>query len=292
VEDVEAWELQYLQPFLPEAVDFAWTDEWAYRMFPGFTWIYDKVNISTFGVLKVWDLDRGDMPSRWPVMVRPKLNLLGMSSGTYMAWREEEITVTDGMFAQEPVAGPHFSLDLALRKGDVTDKVLFTGHKDNRGTFWLFSHSATNPFVDSISKSLEPIISKLNGYTGFFNAEFIGPHIIECHLRPSLQFGDLSGLLPRFFGRDDLIPNYYEAYSRVYRRDSSELPRLHDPRQSEIDHRGIMGVSSIQWCYEPEWYDLTQTSQDGFSYRFLVVNGTNYQNVESMGRVLLTNWVK
>lgn len=285
--NVDAWELQYIKG-LPEAKHFPWTDEDAWNFYPHLRWLYDKLTLSkVFQTPQTWDLIT-KMPNSYPVVVKPRLNFEGMGCDAYWAWAHDDILPQDynTHIAQVPVGGLHWSVDVAMDDGKPAHTEAWVAHKDHRSCFWLFSK--VFPVPTQVTAVVRPVIDALPNHTGFLNIEFIGHHVIEVHLRSSLQFGDLLDTIPKLFGAPH--KSRYRAFSRVYRKFSPDLPTLPssmspDPRFHE-QSPFPPGVNSVQWCYEPHWKSLHETAQDGISFRYLVINGTDFQAVEKHGALL------
>jgi len=277
-ENLHDWEGEYVEDLVSKGC-IAWTDEEAYNRYKDINWIYDKYRLSQHLKQQVYLLDVND-PSEWPVIVKPRTNFEGMGKGAYKAYNKFDIKERKDTIAQPFYEGQHLSTDFAVFNGIIVDKYSFICQKDSNGSFTLFQ-SANKFNVRAYN-----FVSSLGLDYGIVNVETIGGNIIEAHLRPSVQFYDISGgLVERF------LINYYnrsktykpspfrKTYSRVIRQKHDGKPNFKEKLTLPL------GVSSVQLC----WYDgyyLSESAQDEYSYRVIVVNGTNLKNIDKYAEKL------
>ena len=275
---MDKWEFNYIKD-LKDWDALAWTDEEAYEMYPDYNRVYDKLFIARrCSTLKTYDLEKV-LPSKYPVIVKPKINLVGMSKGAYIASSIDEIGLTKGMMAQEIAKGNHYSMDLVFQDGEIIDWFAFQAHKNYYGSFTLFaSTSICNEYVCTQIKSI------MKGYTGVVCVEYIGHQIIDVHLRPSVQFFDICGglqeQLPHFIKTGEWnVTKFEKTYSKVYRRfEDSHVVKFRNLRKPNA-------IRSVQECWERDKY-LSENDNDMFSYRYMVINGTNLESIENYAFVI------
>lgn len=264
---LEPWDLELSEVVLgvknPESV-FVLSDEQAYEEYKDQRQWYDKLYLA-----RNWS----KIPTvTGNVVYKPKCNLEGMSKNC-------DYLSLDDMIIQEKVEGRHLSIDWLIHpKSTPTANMtwqrysVFQAHKDpENNSFYLFE---SLPYIDSweVYSTIDLIVKQLikDGYKGkFVNFEFIGPYLIEMHLRPSVQFIDIDGGLIRFGFRGGDLPQQHESYSYVFR--SSKNQRL-----IAFNHVDVlpMGISSYQICCE-RGKTLADYVQDKFTFRKFVINGVN-----------------
>ena len=266
---VDPWEWAYIEG-LPDVDVVPWTDEIAFERNPQYRRVYDKLYLAELQRQKV--KQKGLAPSGW--YVRPRVNLSGMGRGTTKSLLPSRIR--PGTFAQQPLSGPHLTADLIVLDGKIKDSFTFKAHYAGN-SFCLFESlpRVVNPVAVALAEPLLP------GYTGVVNVETIGSVVLEMHLRPSLQFFDISGGLLR------RLPELYlsglwpfpviqeKTYSLVIRQ----------PGDSTFTRKPNVGrlssVRSIQYCFVEDM-PLSTFSQDEYSFRAAVVNGTDLESMHNM----------
>lgn len=274
---LDSWELQYVRGLKDNDV-MAWADPQAKLMYPKHSWVYDKLLLSSYTGVETWNLEDG-LPDKYPVIVKPRENLFGLSKNCYIAHSEDEVEDFVGYIAQEILTGMQLSTDLCIVDGNVAANYGFTTHKNSYGEIKLFT---STPFPQHSFDGLEEI---LKGYTGIANVETVGGKIIEVHLRPSLQFYDICGgfieQMPEFITKGVLPKVSYErTYSRVFRtRHDGYVSKAHIPSQKPP------GVRSIQLCWT-DGYKLSESDPGLIRHRYMVINGTDLTEIEKFGRMV------
>jgi len=280
IDKKDIWEELYIKN-LKDADVLAWGDSDAFYRYPKYNYIYDKYLLSKItNTIKVWDLEK-EIPNQYPLIIKPKTNLFGLSKDSYVAFSEDEIEDIQGMIAQEFAQGTHYSTDYVLLRGKVIDSFTFIGHKNFYNDFILWE---SQEFPDIIKSHIE---SCLNDYTGVANFESINGKIIEGHLRGSLQFYDICGgllsKLPDLIKTGNYVPVKFEkTYSKVLRTRHNgyvkikNLPRL------------ISGLRSIQLCHSPN-EKLSITDPGSYRRRYCIINGTNLKQIDNFTKMLKGN---
>lgn len=279
---LDAWEANYIRNLEGREL-LAWSDAEAVYRYPKLKWVYDKYQLSKyFDMVPTWDL-WNDYPKRYPVFVKPRINLNGMGAGSGVI--ESISNLFDKGYigshiAQKNLVGEHISTDLVFDGEELIDYFSFLCHKNIKGSFWLFQSIDVSPTNRVIRK-----LSKIGQGRRVMNVETIGGAPIEVHLRPSLQFYDICGglirQLPGFIkGENWKKVKRERSYSRVYRR-------RHDCRAARPRSQPDLprGVRSIQYCWENQ-KRLSKHGQDPYSYKYLVINGSNLRAIEDYGRLL------
>jgi len=261
IHNLDPWEFQYVKD-LKDHEALAWTDEDAYHRYLPYSWIYDKYLLALRTGVPTVDLQI-ESPTAYPVMVKPRINLEGMSKDAYVAQSIEDIGSRRGMIAQHFLTGDHLTTDFVIRDGQVIDSFTFLAHSEN-GSFFLFEA------VDTQQPQVINFLNSLELRTGVVNVETIGGEILEIHLRPSVQFYDICGglieRLPKLIkGGLWTSTTFEETYSLVYRTGEDKILTkvpivLENP-----------AIRSIQLTWK-EGLPLSAVTQDTHSFRFMVIN--------------------
>jgi hypothetical protein len=157
----------------------------AWKINNRYKWIYFKHKFCELQKLKWWPCPIE--PDIWPVIIRPVINLTGMSAKVTIAknLKEYQEQCQHGFFATPILEGDHLSFDLEIEEGKIISQTTFIGVKDENhiGCFkyWeLIEHNNTNP---EVFRYINKLVKKMRKYSGPLNVECIGEHIIEAHLR-------------------------------------------------------------------------------------------------------------
>jgi hypothetical protein len=275
--DINPWEEQFLK-HLPNADTLAWTDRRAISMYPDWMDLYDRLYVSQQTNHPGIDLEL-EFPDVYPVFVKPRVSLDSCGEGSEVIYREEDLPKVAGMMAQAMLSGDHLTTDYIVKDGKVIDFFTFMGHKNTKGSFTMFEA------VDDYNDDSKALVESFDIRDGVVNVESIGKTPIEMHLRPSLQFYDISsGLmvkLPDFIRTGDWKrTKFKKAYSKVYRR-SEDATVVFDMEMPAIPV-AQSGVSSVQF-----WWNmgkpLSDEPQDGNSFRYMCVNGDDIMAILDYG---------
>jgi len=276
----DSWEENFIIN-LKDADLVPWGDNDAFYRYPKYSHIYDKYLLTkVINSLKVWDLEK-EIPTKFPVIVKPKVNLFGLGKNSYVADNVEEIEDCEGLVAQEFVEGTHYSTDFVLDRGKIIDSFTFIGNKNYYGDFILWE---SIPFSDKIKNNVEDV---LPDFTGICNFESIDGNIIEGHLRGSLQFFDICGgmleQMPKYFKSGDYTPVKFEkTYSKVLRTRHDGLLVVNNiPKK-------VQHIRSVQLCFEKNT-PLSATDPNSFRKRYCVVNSDNVNQMERYSEELRNN---
>src|SRR5207253_1419948 len=153
----------------------------AWRLYPAYRWVYDKLAVATSQGLDA--APHGVAPGRYPVFSKPVYNLRGMGIGSRVIRSAEDLAeIIPGHFWMTLLEGDHVSTDVALVGGEPQWWRHATGDPSGEGTFdhWHIRAEA-NPAVEAWCGAWAR--KHLAGYDGMANFETIGGRIIEVHLR-------------------------------------------------------------------------------------------------------------
>lgn len=273
---LDSWEAKYIQQLKNYDV-MAWSDEEAMLRYPKYSWVYDKELLSKSTGVYTVNLEK-ELPFFYPVIVKPKKNLAGLSKNCYIAESPDEIEDYQGFIAQEYINGTQGTTDLMIQNGKVKAYYSFITQKNKYDEIKCFT--STPFFSVAVRQNIERI---LHDYTGIANVEYIDNRIIEVHLRPSLQFYDICGgfisAMPNFINNGS-VPNVKreQTYSRVFRT-------RHDGvvKKVVIPDFKPHSIRSIQLCYDDK-LPLSSTDPSLFRKRYMVINGTNLQEIEDFSK--------
>ncbi len=257
-------------------------DEHAYRLFPQFRWIYNKILICETQGLE--HAPHGVTPPSFPVFSKPIYNLRGMGTGSRIIESSEEYARSQepGHMWMPLLTGEHVSSDAAVVDGKpcwwrhTTGKPLEGGMFD----YWTVLAEPRARIEDYCGAWLQ---RNLNGYSGCVNFETIGGKIIEVHLRFADQWPDLYGR-----GWVQAMVDLYARRSWRYADDdrrcgySVVLFSDHGVRPHRIDRRVIArllarpGMSSIQITFHTDWSAEQHPMPPG-GFRLAVLNCWNLE---------------
>lgn len=278
---LDPWFKQYIDELrIEEKQAIAWTDYEAVTRYPEYAWVYDKYMLNCQLDQDVWlDVNLGyddEIPKN--IFVKPRVNLKGMGTGAYTSTRAEEAEEDNkGDFIIQPIyKGTHYSVDIIVNNGQIVDMFGFIAHKNDRGSFTYFESVEKS----NLPKCLNKAVSLLNKYVGVINIECIGENVIEMHLRPSMDFYDISGGIIKQainFVRYGLIIepiSFEQTYCVVFRlrRDCRPFTKASFIKATE---RPPTPIKSVQFCWEADGDWLGYFDQDGCSYVLMRVNGTD-----------------
>lgn len=128
-----------------------------------------------------------DHPWTWPVVLKPAINLYGLSIGARLAHNVDEIAAAPGYVWMPVLQGEHISIDVEMEAGIVMRSMAVKGVAHE--SFGLFSH--WERLDDDYDLVATRVASALCIYGGNFNIEMIGRNVIEVHLRHSDEYGAL-----------------------------------------------------------------------------------------------------
>ena len=152
----------------------------AYQHHYDFNDIYNKLFISQ--IQKLDSAPVGIIPVEFPVIIKPIINLYGMSNGFKKINNMEEFENEEnyGMFWQKYLEGIQYNVDLNIIDGKVIQYFCVIQVPDLDGKFKYHYYKKDYILHKKIIKLIENL---LVDYTGFLNIEVIEDFIIEMHLR-------------------------------------------------------------------------------------------------------------
>ncbi len=185
----------------PKSIKIPVNDLEAWKYNERHRFAYNKLQLAEFQNLKCAPMPI--IPSQFPVVVRPIINLYGMGLQSYLVSDKKEFNKLwyHTGFWSEYLEGDHISYDLILINGQIKWYMCFQGFKlDGFHGAFDYWKSCKKDIPDTMTLWL-----KLFGdYTGCINIECIGKYMIECHLR----MGDIDN-----FKEKDILRNVIQIYS-------------------------------------------------------------------------------
>ena len=179
-------------------------------------WIFDKCILSTKLGYNCGPADM-DVPEPGIYIVRPCVNLAGMSRGAEFKHIEIETTeLPPGHFWCEIFDGRHLSVDFNLNKNSRTYEQGLTteGIREFHEPLWKFNKWIK---VDDVV-DYPTILSELKGDYDCINCEFIGDKLIEVHLRANEDMGEYTEIIPVWDENDIELDGYQYHEDRDYKR--------------------------------------------------------------------------
>lgn len=185
------------------------SDDRCWELNPRFQWLYDRLQLAQAQELRCGPC--GLDPSRLPVVVKPIVNLTGLSQGVRLVRQAENLDHHPGYFWCEYLEGPQYSVDLLVHRGEVRWLCASRCYELRIGVFSGFHVGVELP------RSLRQVVvgfvdAHLARYTGAVNLELRDGAVIESHLRPSLQWLEFYG------------PEFVVAWARLADGEKVEAP--------------------------------------------------------------------
>jgi hypothetical protein len=288
----DPWRYQYFEGIrCPESVRIPTDDIDCWEWYPGWRWIYDKLNIARSQGLACGTHDT--TPNQFPVFSKPAVNLKGMGLDSRVISSPEEFERfrRDGHMWMTLLTGDHVSTDCAIVDGEC--KWLRHTHgmtwRDGMFKHWVIEKHGRE---DLTSYLRSWIAENMRGYTGMVNFESIGGRIIEMHLRFADQWCDLygEGWIDALVGLYEkgtwnfLEPPRREAYSLILYAAHGNVPS-HPRAEDQARVRAMPDVASLQITYyETKAGDAHPMPPGGF--RLGIVNCWMLQSGFAARRVL------
>jgi len=158
-----------------------------------YNFIYDKLSLAQLQNLDCAPLPI--IPTIFPVIVKPIINLYGMSRGLKKINNYEEFILIkeNGYFWEKYLDGNQYNYDIVIENGKIIDSFCYHSvpFPLNDGTF-LYHQYIKNNIPLNIVKLIEEL---MENYTGFMNIELIDGYIIEAHLRLNGDFFIFSEIM-------------------------------------------------------------------------------------------------
>jgi|TARA_B110000037_G_C17003484_1_gene458249 hypothetical protein len=144
-------------------------------------WIYNKLELAQMQNLTSapWPI----IPKNYPVIIKPIINLLGMSRGFKIIYNIDEFVELkdkDGYFWEEYLDGKQINLDLIILNGTIIDYFAVYSEAEKDGSFTYHKYLINYKLNEEIKTFIYDNFKK---YKGFLNLETINDKIIEGHLR-------------------------------------------------------------------------------------------------------------
>ena len=182
-------------------------DAWEY--YKEYKWIYNKL-----WLVEKQNIDCGPVgtsPTSYPIIIKPIINLFGMSKGFIRLNNLEEYNnnLNNGSFWMPFLSGKNYTIDVVLDKGKV---VAYYGMESKPGKSGTFEYHKYKPYYNLPNRISKFIESIMKSYTGVMNIEIIDNIIIEAHLRLN---GDCYIYDDNFFIQvDNMIANREYTFTK------------------------------------------------------------------------------
>lgn len=276
--EADPWRMQYFEGVAcPDDVNVPTEDGDAWRWYPEYKWVYDKLAVAESQDLPC--APHGIDPDTFPVFSKPIYNMRGMGagSGVLRTPKEYKHRQRPGHMWMQLLDGEHVSTDVAVVEGDVKWQRHSVGKPLEGGMFDYWTVLAEGR--PEVERYLETWVGTyMAGYTGMLNFETIGARIIEVHMRFADQWPDLYG------------SGWVEALVKLYtegvwdfddrdRRDGYSVVlfgehgiQYRHPAAEFVDRlRATEGVSSIQITFHEDRPPASHSMPPG-GFRLAIVN--------------------
>ncbi|HSM29178.1 MAG TPA: hypothetical protein VK854_00635 [Woeseiaceae bacterium] len=276
--EADPWRMQYFEAAAcPDDVNIPTEDGDAWRWYPEYKWVYDKL-----AVAETQDLDcapHGIDPDSFPVFSKPIYNMRGMGagSGVLRTLKEYKHRQRPGHMWMKLLEGDHVSTDVAVVEGEIKWQRHTVGTPLEGGMFdyWTVL-AASRPEIEDYLAGW--VRSHMPTYTGMLNFETIGARIIEVHMRFADQWPDLYGA-----GWVDALVGLYARgiwdFDEANRRDGYSVVLFgahgvqyaHPPADVVDRLSETEGVSSIQITFHEDRPPGSHSMPPG-GFRLAIVN--------------------
>jgi len=203
------------------------------------------------------------IPYNFPVIVKPIINLDGMSKGFLKVNTKEEynkISDLPGYFYQTYLNGLQYNYDIIMKNGRIIDSFCLESMPLKEGMFKYHKYIEKR-IPDNIKILLESV---LDDYTGFLNIEVIDKYIIEAHLRLN---GDLFIYKESDF---DKLISFTETkkYKKLKtKKNISFFPLF--LKNKNLNFKSIEYLLKDEIVENYKFDDIMSTSQNEINKRFL-----------------------
>lgn len=282
-------DLYPMQEYVP------WYDDQAVLAHPEHKWVYDKLELSRMlneGV--TYDLAKNEIPEKFPVFVKPRVNLEGMGIDAEKVKSLESLQffLGQGYIAQPFQEGDHYSIDFLVYEGEIySENIMKAVKRRNTIVEW---HSCPNYPVMAdkhVNKLLEEF-NKHGGYNGVVNIEMIGNYVLEVHLRPSVCFADIDqGMCEEHHwvqlgeAPTNLEP-YYPTYAIIGRVRQDMTMAKFLPTVPTDNYKGIV---SIQYTGRAG-RKLSDEPNDPYSYKLFEIHCLDLVEGRAYAEMLKRAW--
>ena len=149
-------------------------DKEAYMMFENYNDLYNKLLLSQLQNLDAAPV--GIIPIEFPVIIKPIINLYGMSNGLKKINNIDEFRkeYNYGMFWQKYLDGTQYNIDINMKNGKIIQYFCVISEPDKEGMFKYHYYKKNYTLSD---KNYNFIQKLLYNYTGFVNVEIINDYI-------------------------------------------------------------------------------------------------------------------
>jgi len=276
--EADAWRMQYIDGVAcPDHVKVPTEDGDAWRWYPEYKWVYDKLAVAESQDLVC--APHGIDPDTFPVFSKPIYNMRGMGAGSRVmrSLKEYNYRQRPGHMWMQLLDGEHVSTDAAVVQGEVKWQRHTVAKPLDGGMFdyWIVL-AEDRPEIERYLAAW--VRNHMPGYTGMLNIETIGTRIIEVHMRFADQWPDLYG--------DGWIAALVKLYAEgVWQFDDLErrngysvvlfgahgVQYRHPPAELVERMRATEGVSSIQITFYEDRPPASHSMPPG-GFRLAIVN--------------------
>lgn len=251
------------------------SDDICWLHYPKLNWLYNRLEIARVQELNCAPC--GVDPFFWPVIVKPVINLTGMSQGVEVVSQPKNLDERAGSFWCEVLPDPQYSVDVLVHKGQIKWLAATKCYELRPGVFRAFAVGIKLP--NSIREVIVGFIDcYLSRYVGALNFELRDGSVIEMHLRPSLQFLEFYG------------SQFVEQWARLVDQDNFEPPPQPQSGWSipvydewESSRLGALGAASKVFTGDDIWHPPGM-------HRTGYVNATDQQLAIRVAKTLGTSY--
>ena len=238
-------------------------------MYPNNRIIYNKLWLSNIQNLKCNPIPI--IPSEYPVIIKPIINLEGMSKGFKKINSKKEYTDNcnlPGYFYQKYLDGNQYNFDIIINNGEIVDYFCLESKPLKEGMF-LYHKYISNKLPQKVKMFIETIF---DNYTGFLNLEIIDEYVIEGHLRLN---GDLF-----IYTENDIEKLIEFSESKIYKKLDTKKNIGFFPLFLEdlnINFKLCECLLNEDFILEYKFDDVNSNCQNNKNRRFLYFTSYNFE---------------
>lgn len=217
----------------------------------------------------------GTQPKDYPIIVKPIINLYGMSRSFKICYNEKEYNnyQKDGCFWTPYFSGDNYNYDIIFDKGKIVYYNVLLSKPSINGTF---DYHVLNNGIKLSNKNRILLEEKFNDYSGPMNVEVIDNNIIEGHLRLN---GDCYIYDDNFFIN---LSNLIKGERYQFKKIESKIFLFPYFVNYTFDNKFLCKeeIEKILYrnnCYEVNWDNINSNYQRNDLRRLLMYVTNNYE---------------
>jgi len=224
-------------------------DAWTTFKYKNYNKIYNKLWLIEAQNIECGPI--GTVPNKYPIVIKPIINLYGMSKGYKKINSESDYYKNQnvGSFWMPYIKGRHYTIDIVFDKGVIIAYYALESKPSIHGTFKYHVYRPNYILNHTLKVFMQ---THFDNYTGLMNIEVINNSIIEGHLRFN---GDCYLYNDIFFKNIDCLMNGKSYTLKVKKKKLYLFPFfITGTIKSSTIHKHVIedllikhGITNIRW---------------------------------------------